>query len=73
MGIVINNKREGNKMGLFSIKNLMGYGVFIGLEPKRVSQKVIDTLNHHQDKELWLLGRLHVVISKESGRASTTA
>ena len=60
-------------MELFSIKNLIGYGVFVGLEPQRVSRKVIDTLNHQQDYELWLLGRLHVVISKESGRVTTTA
>jgi hypothetical protein len=60
-------------MELISINNVMGYGIFIGLEPKSVSDKIIDTMHHQQDRELWLLGRLHVVISKESGRTSTTA
>lgn len=60
-------------MELFSIKHFMGYGVFVGIETQRVSDKLIDRMNHQQDKELWLLGRLHVVISKESGRATTTA
>jgi len=59
-------------MELFSIKNLMGYGVFVGLEPQRVSGKIINTMNHQQDREVWLMGRLHVVISNESGRATTT-
>lgn len=60
-------------MELFSIKNFMGYSAFVGFEPLSVSDKVITTINHQQDKEVWLLGRLHVVISKESGRATTTA
>lgn len=59
-------------MELFSINNLMGYGIFIGLEPESVSDKIIDMMRHQHDKEVWLLGRLHLVISKESGRATTT-
>lgn len=52
-------------MELFSIKFRQS-DVFVGLEPKRVSKKLLDEVNHQHDRELWLLGRIHIIISDTS-------
>lgn len=52
-------------MELFSI-TLRQWDVFVGLEPKAVSTKLLDSINHQHDRELWLLGRIHIIISDTS-------
>ncbi len=45
---------------------LRQWDVFVGLEPKAVSTKLLDSINHQHDRELWLLGRIHIIISDTS-------
>lgn len=56
---------ENHTFGLFSIQELFGYGLYIELEPQRVSDKVIDMIKAELDMELWLFGRIHIIISNE--------
>lgn len=53
-------------MELLYIKRLFGYSVWIAVMEWKASDKLIDTLRTDQNnREVWLLGRLHIVISNE--------
>lgn len=52
-------------MGLFSIERFMGFGIFVELLPKRLTDKLVETVRTEHDLELWLFGRVYVVISNE--------
>ena len=55
-------------MELFSIKKAFGYGIFVGLEANQVSSRVIDSLSTGEyEREVWLFGRIHIVISNLKG------
>lgn len=56
---------EGHTCELFSIEKLFGYGLYIELEPRGVSDKVLDMIKAELDMELWLFGRIHIIISNE--------
>jgi hypothetical protein len=56
---------EGHTYELFSIQELFGYGLYIELEPRRVSDKMLDMIKSELDAELWLFGRVHIIISNE--------
>lgn len=53
-------------MELLFIKQLFGYSVWIGVMEWKASDKLIDTLSTDENnREVWLFGRLHIVISNE--------
>lgn len=53
-------------MELLYIKRLFGYSIWIGVMEWKASDKLIDTLRTDENnREVWLFGRLHIVISNE--------
>jgi hypothetical protein len=58
-------QRKGINMGLLSIERFMGFGIFVELLPNRVTDTLVETAKTEHDIELWLFGRVYVVISNE--------
>ncbi|WP_177207235.1 hypothetical protein [Methylophaga sulfidovorans] len=52
-------------MEIFSIKRLFGFGLFVELLETKASDFIIETTSTDHDREVWLFGRLHLVISNE--------
>lgn len=52
-------------MRLFSIERFIGFGIFVELLPNQVTTSFVKTTMTEHDIELWLFGRLYVVISNE--------
>lgn len=55
-------------MEIFSIKRLFGYGLWAGVLDWSASDRVVETTSTEHDREVWLFGRLHIVISALRGR-----
>lgn len=60
-------------MQLLSITYLFGFGIWSELLERRVSDKWIETESDGINYEVWLFGRMYIVISNERALAKLKA
>lgn len=56
-------------MELFSIRQVLGFGIFVEWLDYSASDSIIEAKTSPNERELWLFGRLHLVVSNERAYA----
>jgi len=52
-------------MNLYKITRLFGYDFHVEILERRVTKQLIDTVRSKYNYEMWLFGRVYIVISNE--------